>query len=143
MNSQLLPSSIFLYCIAAAAILIYLPFLVVGYGRAQVGYDMAAPRAMFDKLPPYAQRASWAHQNSFEAFPIFAAAALMAYVTGVNSFIAVGAAIAFVVARLLYSIFYIANVPLARSLMFAVGSLCSGTLIVLSLLQANNPPLLP
>ncbi|MBE9007738.1 MAPEG family protein [Fortiea sp. LEGE XX443] len=130
--------SIFLYCIAAAAVLIYLPFLVVGYARASVGYDVSAPRAMFDKLPPYAQRATWAHQNSFEAFMIFAAAALMAYVTHVNSSFAVVAAIAFVVARLLYSIFYILNIPLLRSLMFAIGSLGSATLIFFSIIQANN-----
>lgn len=82
---QLAPDVILLYCIAAAAVLIYLPFLVVGYARVQVGYDIAAPRALFDKLPAYAQRATWAHQNSFETFMTFAAAALMAYVTGVNS----------------------------------------------------------
>ena len=136
-------SAILLYCIAAAALLVYLPFLVVAYARLRVGYDMAAPRAMFDKLPPYAQRATWAHQNSLEAFMIFAAAALMAYVTAQNSSMAVGAAIAFVVARLLYSVFYILNVPLARSLMFVIGTVCSGTLIVLSLLQANSSTILP
>ncbi|ABA21622.1 conserved hypothetical protein [Trichormus variabilis ATCC 29413] len=129
---------IFLYSIAAAAVLIYLPFLVVGYARARVGYDVSAPRAMFDKLPPYGQRATWAHQNSFEAFMIFAAAALMAYVTGVNSPTAVWAAIAFLVARLLYSIFYILNIPLLRSLMYAIGSLGSGTLFVLSIIQAKG-----
>jgi len=130
--------TIFLYSIAAAAVLIYLPFLVVGYARMRVGYDQSAPRAMFDKLPPYAQRATWAHQNSFEGFMIFAAAALMAYVTGVNSPIAVIAAIAFVAARLLYSIFYILNIPLMRSLMFAVGSLSWGTLFALSIIQVNS-----
>lgn len=136
MNFSQLPASVvFLYCIVAAVILIYLPFLVVGYARVKVGYDIAAPRAMFDKLPPYAQRATWAHQNSFEAFMIFAAAALMAYVTGVNSNLAIGAAIAFVIARFLYSVFYVADIPIGRSLMFAIGSLCSGTLFVLSLLQ--------
>ncbi len=129
--------NIFLYSIAAAAVLIYLPFLVVGYARMLVGYDQSAPRAMFDKLPPYAQRATWAHQNSFEGFMIFAAAALMAYVTGVNSPIAVIAAIAFVAARLLYSIFYILNIPLMRSLMFAVGSLSWGTLFALSIIQVS------
>jgi uncharacterized MAPEG superfamily protein len=137
MNLQ--DSAILLYCIAAAAALIYLPFLVVGYARVKVGYDISAPRAMFDKLPPYAQRATWAHQNSFETFIIFAAAALMAYVTGQNSSVATGAAIAFVITRLLYSVFYIFNIPLARSLMFAIGSLCSATLFVLSLLSVNNP----
>jgi uncharacterized MAPEG superfamily protein len=130
--------TIFLYSIAAAAVLIYLPFLVVGYARTRVGYDISAPRAMFDKLPPYAQRATWAHQNSFESFMIFAAAALMAYVTGVNSEIAVGAAIAYVVARFLYSVFYILNIPLLRSLMFGIGSLGSATLIILSILQTNR-----
>jgi uncharacterized MAPEG superfamily protein len=137
MNLQ--DSVILLYCIVAAAALIYLPFLIVASGRVQVGYDLSAPRAMFDKLPPYAQRATWAHQNSFEAFMIFTAAALMAYVTGQNSSLAVGAAIAFVIARSLYSVFYILDIPLARSLMFAIGSACSGTLFVLSLLSANNP----
>jgi uncharacterized MAPEG superfamily protein len=130
--------TIFLYSIAAAAVLIYLPFLVVGYGRFTVGYDTSAPRAMFDKLPPYAQRATWAHQNSFETFMVFAIAALMAYVTGVNSPTAFYAAIAFVVARLLYSIFYILNIPIMRSLMFAIGSLSSFTLIALSIIQANS-----
>ncbi|BAY46778.1 hypothetical protein SAMD00079811_43910 [Scytonema sp. HK-05] len=129
---------IFLYSIAAAVVLIYLPFLVVSYARARVGYDMSAPRAMFDKLPPYAQRATWAHQNSFEAFMIFAAAALMAYVTGVNSPLAIGAVIAFLVARLLYSIFYILNIPVLRSLMFVVGSLGYAALIVLSIIQATS-----
>jgi len=138
--SQLAPSA-FLYCIAAAAFLIYAPFVLVAYARMRVGLDLAAPRAMFDKLPPYAQRANWAHQNSLEAFMIFAAAALMAYVTGLNSPLAVGTAITFVVARSLYSIFYIANVPIARSLMFGIGSLCSGTLFVLSILQASSTTL--
>lgn len=130
--------SIFLYCIAAAAVLIYLPFLVVAYARVRVGYDYASPRTMLDKLPPYAQRATWAHQNSFETFMVFAAAALMAYVTNVNSSLAAGVAIAFVAARLLYSIFYILNIPLLRSLMFALGSLGSGTLMVLSIIQATS-----
>ncbi len=137
MNLQ--DSVILLYCIVAAAALIYLPFLVVASGRVQVGYDLSAPRAMFDKLPPYAQRATWAHQNSFEAFMIFTAAALMAYVTGQNSSLAVGAAIAFVIARSLYSVFYILDIPIARSLMFAIGTACSATLFVLSLLSVNTP----
>jgi len=131
-------SAILLYCIAAAAVLIYVPFLVVGYARMSVGYDTRAPRAMFDKLPAYAQRATWAHQNSFETFMIFAAAALMAYVTGQNSSLATGAAIAFVIARSLYSVFYILNIPVGRSLMFGIGSLSTTILFVLSLLSASS-----
>ena len=131
-------SAIILYAVVAAAILIYLPFLVVAYARVQVGYDTSAPRAMFDKLPPYAQRATWAHQNSFETFIIFSAAALMAYMTGQSSAIAIGAAIAFVVARVFYSLFYIFNIPWARSLSFAIGSLSTFTLFFLSLITVSS-----
>ncbi len=133
--SQLPVPAIFLYSIVVAAILIYVPYLLVAFARVQIGYDLSAPRAMFDKLPPYAQRAAWAHENSFEGFMVFAAAALMAYVTGVNSPQAVNAVIAFIIARLLYSIFYIANIPLLRSLMFGIASFSSGTLFFLSLMQ--------
>lgn len=135
---QLPVSTILLDSIAAAAALVYVPYLVVAYGRLQVGYDLKAPRAMFDKLPAYAQRATWAHQNSFETFVVFAAAALMAYATGQNSDEAGWAALIFVITRLLFSVFYILNVPLARSLMFGIGSFCTGTLFVLSLITVNG-----
>jgi uncharacterized MAPEG superfamily protein len=128
-------SAILLYSIVAAAISVYLPFLLVAYARAKVGYDVSAPRAMFDQLPDYAKRATWAHQNGFETFMIYSAAALMAYVTGVSSSLAANCAIAFVILRLLFSLFYIINIPIARSLMFGLGSLCTYTLFGLSLVK--------
>ena len=130
-------SVILLLSIVGAVILTYAPFLVVAWGRLQNGYDQSAPRAMFDKLPDYAKRATWAHQNSFEALTIYGLAALMAYATGVNSDWAKVVAIAFLVARALYSIFYIVNFPIGRSLMFAIGSVCGWTLFGLSILQIS------
>lgn len=135
---QLSVPATLLYCIAAAAVLIYVPFFAVAYGRVQVGNDMASPRAMFDRLPAYAQRATWAHQNSFETFSIFAIAALMAYVTQPTSSWVAIAAIAHVVARFFYSVFYILNVPIGRSLMFAVGTTSTATLIIFSLLAVGK-----
>ncbi|HEY9630093.1 MAG TPA: MAPEG family protein [Coleofasciculaceae cyanobacterium] len=134
---QLSVSGTLLYCIVASAALVYFPFLVVGYGRVKAGYDASAPRALFDKMPAFAQRATWAHQNSFESFVLFVAAALMAYVTQVSSPLAAKAAIAYVVARFFYSLFYILNVPIGRSLMFAVGTSSIATLMILSLSQAR------
>lgn len=121
--------------IAIAAVLVYVPFLVVAYGRFQTGYDPGKPRALFDKLPAYAQRATWAHENSFESFMLFAAGALMAYVTQVTSPLAAGAAVSYVIARSLFSLFYILNLPLLRSMMFGVGSLAIATLMGLSIRQ--------
>jgi uncharacterized MAPEG superfamily protein len=126
-------SSTLLYGIVGAVVLTYFPYLFVATGRFQVGYDMSAPRAMFEKLPPYAKRATWAHQNCFEALIIFTAAALMAYLTGVESDWAQISAIAFLVSRFFFSLFYIFDVPPLRSLMFGIGSTSSFILFVLSL----------
>ena len=128
-------SAILLYSIFFASILIYVPFLAVGYARFQIGYDRFSPRAMLQKLPPYGQRATWAHQNAFETFTVYTSAALMAYVAEVDSALASYAAMTFVVVRLLYSLFYIVNLPLWRSLMFATGQLCTYCLLALSFLK--------
>ncbi|MEL6381261.1 MAG: MAPEG family protein [Cyanobacteria bacterium J06626_18] len=120
------------YCVVIGALLIYVPYLLVATARFQVGYDMSAPRAAFDKLPPYAKRAMWAHQNCFEAFILFAPAAVLAYVTGQDSGLALGAAIAHLIARFLYSLCYIFDIPLLRSLMFGIGGLGTFTLYFLS-----------
>ncbi|USR93078.1 MAPEG family protein [Phormidium yuhuli AB48] len=126
-------SLILLLAIALAAVLIYLPYLLVGYARFRVGYDLAAPRAMFDRLPAYAQRATWAHQNSFETFLPFAAAALIAYVTHGESATTTWAALIFLAARVVYSGCYIFNVPLVRSASFVIGSLATLVLFAVGL----------
>ena len=132
MASVLTMPGFLLVSIGLAAVLVYLPFLAVGYGRFTVGYDQAAPRAMLSKLPPYAQRATWAHENAFESMILYAPAALMAYVTQQQSELALGAAIAYLIARTLYPVAYVLNVPIGRSLMFAVANLSTFTLYVLS-----------
>ncbi len=124
--------TLLLGAIAIEAFLVYLPFLAVGYARVTNGYDMGAPRAMFDDFPDWAKRATWAHQNSWEAFAIFTAAALMAYVSGVDTDMARLQVVSHVAARTLFSVFYIANIPLLRSLMFAIGSVSAFSLMFAS-----------
>jgi uncharacterized MAPEG superfamily protein len=124
---------IFLYCLIAAAAMPYVPYLAVTIGRFQAGYDFNAPRALFDKLPDFAKRATWAHQNSFEVFPLFATAVTMVCLTGKTTSAAETSAIAFIVLRLLYSAFYIANIPIARSGCWALGMGCIGSLMLTSL----------
>jgi uncharacterized MAPEG superfamily protein len=126
--------TVLLISIAIAAALVYLPFVVVAFGRLQSGYDMTAPRAMFEKLPDYAKRATWAHQNAFESFSLYTAAALMALVTQQDAPQVVWAAIAYGVARTLFPVFYILNIPIGRSMMFAIGSVCIASLFLTSIL---------
>lgn len=128
------PPILYLYCIAVAAFLLYVPgFVVAAYGRLQIGYDLRQPRTMIDHVPPYARRATWAHENSFEAFALFGPAALMAYVTGLDGPAATTAAILHPMARFLFQVFYIADQPGLRGAMYLTALLCSATLIALSL----------
>ena len=60
----------------------------------------------------------------------------MAYVSGVDTDTARVQVIAHVVARLLFSVFYIANIPLLRSMMFAVGSVAAFSLMFASVTQS-------
>ncbi|UFP93969.1 MAPEG family protein [Gloeobacter morelensis] len=126
--------SLFLYyCLAAAAALVYVPFVLVALGRLQVGYDYAAPRAMFDKLPPYAQRATWAHQNAFEGFALYTAAVLMVLVSGRNGEWANTLAVAYLAFRAGHGLFYIANLPWLRSGMWILAMTCIAGLMAIPL----------
>jgi uncharacterized MAPEG superfamily protein len=85
---------------------------------------------MFDRLPAWGKRASWAHQNSFEAFSLHAPAALLCLVAGVDAPVAIAAAWLHPLLRLVYIPAYVANVPPLRALCWAAGLLCSGLLYV-------------
>jgi uncharacterized MAPEG superfamily protein len=87
---------------------------------------------MFDKLPGYGQRATWAHQNSFESFGLFAAACLMVYVAGKYTDWTGILALAHVAARLGYSLAYIADWPFVRSGFWVLSVSCIGGLMLTS-----------
>jgi uncharacterized MAPEG superfamily protein len=57
----------------------------------------------------------------------------MVCLTGKTTSAAETSAIAFIVLRLLYSAFYIANIPIARSGCWALGMGCIGSLMLTSL----------
>lgn len=127
-----------LYSLPVAAFLIYVPYMVVAISRINLARTLpdpmvvfGAPRSFNDKLPDYAQRANWAHKNAFESFILYAPAAVVAYLTDQNSTVALGAVIAYLVARTLFPVFYILNIPPLRSFMFGVGSLSIFTLFFL------------
>ena len=94
--------------------------------------DLGSLRSMFDRFPAWGKRVSWAQQNSFEAFTIHAPAALLALVAVLSGHalpaITVAAAWAHPVLRLVYIIAYLFNVPIARSVAWLLGLICSGIL---------------
>ncbi len=118
-------------CLAGAVVV--LSIVPLGAARSKADFtmaDMAAPRAMFERLPEWGKRAAWAHQNSFEAFTLFAPAVLLCLVGGVSNPAAVIAAWLHPALRLLYLPAYVANIPPLRGLCWAGGMVCTGVLYV-------------
>jgi uncharacterized MAPEG superfamily protein len=103
----------------------------LGAARSQANFtidDLAAPRAMADRLPDWGKRANWAHQNSFEAFTLFAPAALLCLLAQVDAPAAIAAAWIHPALRLAYIGAYVANLPPLRSLCWAGAITCTGIL---------------
>ena len=121
-------------CLAASVVVASL--VPLGAARSQADFsvaDLAAPRAMFDRLPEWGKRANWAHLNSFEAFVLFAPAALLCLIAQVESTTAITAAWMYPALRLAYIAAYVANLPPVRSLCWAGAMVCTGILYIESL----------
>ena len=134
------PAAPFVWSLVLAGGVVILSIVPLGAARSQADFtmaDMGAPRAMFERLPAWGKRASWAHQNSFEAFSLHAPAALLAVIaalqTGALSGVAAAAALLQPVLRLIYIGAYVGNVPPLRGLCWASALLCTGVLYVESL----------
>ncbi len=112
--------SIAFYCIFAAALLPYI-FVLIAKHDGTGAYNNHAPREYLEKQKGYLQRADWAHRNSFEIFPIFAAAVLVAHLSNIDSCWLDCLSVGFIVSRILFGIFYIADRPKARSAVWFVG----------------------
>jgi uncharacterized MAPEG superfamily protein len=98
--------------------------VLTGAGRAKADFtldDLKAPRAMFDRLPPFGQRAVWAQENSWEALTLGAPAMLLCLISGVESPTATAAAWAWPAVRVVYLAAYVGNIPPLRGLCWASG----------------------
>ncbi|MBV4484286.1 MAPEG family protein [Pseudomonas sp. SWRI153] len=123
--------SIPFWCVFISALLIYIARLPVGKAmKEQGGYNNHLPRQQQAQLTGYGARALAAHQNSIEAFVLFAAGVLMAHTTQTAGWLIDTLAIVFVVARIIYVGFYLADLAALRSLAWLVGLICSLLLMV-------------
>jgi uncharacterized MAPEG superfamily protein len=77
------------------------------------------------KLEGAAQRAHAAHLNSFEAFPLFAAAVIVAQITGAEQARVDMLALGFIGLRVLYGILYLADKATLRSLVWMAALICN------------------
>ena len=112
---------------------IFIPLVLAGYAKfGSKGYDNRNPREFLENVQGKFKRAHYAQLNSYEAFPPFAAGVLVAHVSGAVQSQVDALAVAFVIARILYSIFYIVNQHQLRSLAWVFGFSCVVGLFVIS-----------
>ncbi len=101
-----------------------LPYWPTVVSKWRSGYDNALPRAGVDRLPPLQQRAYWAQLNSFETFPLFATAVIVAHLARASQAWVDGLAVGFIVLRIGYTLAYIGDRPLVRSSLWFAGFCC-------------------
>jgi uncharacterized MAPEG superfamily protein len=110
------------WCVLLAGVL---PVLTVGIAKWSADYDNRDPRDWSRGLDGHRRRAFAAHQNGFEAFPFFAAAVFGAsFLRAPQNTIDV-LALAFILARIVYTACYVADWPTQRSLVWSVGWLAT------------------
>ncbi len=123
--------AISLWCVFVALVAPYVLSVLARSGVTKADY-VGDPRAFNETLTGWHRRAHLAQLNAFEAFPGFAAAVLTAQLTQVSQPRIDALAIAFIVFRILHSIFYITNRPNIRSLCWQMGMVCVVVLFICS-----------
>ncbi len=118
---------------AALLIMISKAPLAIAQGRAKGGYDNNNPRDQQNSLEGFGKRALAAHQNSIEAFPLFAAGVGFALLAQAPMETVNMLCLAFVAARFAYIACYLMDLATLRSVVWGVGFISSIWLMVLAL----------
>jgi len=122
-------------CLLFAALMVLFTKVPVALAQAreQGGYDNRHPRAQQSKLTGFGARALAAHQNMIEAFPLFAAGVLLALWAGADGSWTTLLSVLFIAARVAYTILYLGDFNVLRSLSWGVGYGASIGLMVLAI----------
>jgi uncharacterized MAPEG superfamily protein len=107
-----------LWCVLVAGLL---PYAATLTAKAGARFDNKSPREWLARQTGYRQRANAAQLNGFEAFPLFAAAVIVAQLTAAPQARVDLLAIVFVVARVAYLLLYLANQDVLRSIAWFIG----------------------
>jgi uncharacterized MAPEG superfamily protein len=108
-----------LWCVLAAALLPYLASTIAKAGGER--YDNRDPRDWLERQEGFRVRANNAQLNSFEAFPFFAVAVIVAQMLQAPQERVDALAVIFIAARLAYLACYLADWHWARSVTWLVG----------------------
>lgn len=112
-----------------------MPIIAVGFAKADRSFDNRQPRRWLEAQDGFRARAHAAHQNAFEAFPLFAAAVLTAYVKEVPEGLADGLAVAYVALRSGYIGAYLCDWPALRTVLWLAATAVAIGLFVIAILR--------
>jgi len=108
-----------LWCVLIAGLLPFAATLTAKIGGSR--FDNANPREWLSNQSGFRRRANAAQLNSFEAFPLFAAAVIIAQLLGAPQPRVDLLALVFIAARLAYFGLYLADLATLRSLAWFIG----------------------
>ncbi|MEC8429204.1 MAG: MAPEG family protein [Pseudomonadota bacterium] len=120
---------------AAVMIMVTKVPLAIAMSKLDGGYDNALPRLQLTQLSGFGARARGAHENSIEAFPLFAAGAIVALWHGGDLQAAQTLCAVFIAGRLVYFACYLLDWDKLRSLSWMAGFVASLGLMAQPLMQ--------
>jgi uncharacterized MAPEG superfamily protein len=123
--------TVLIICLLIALILPILAKAPVAFAMSKLGgYNNNNPREQQQKLTGFGARALAAHQNAFESLIIFTPAIILAVATNNTQISVCVLAIVHVISRVLYTLFYLADWHLLRSIVCAIATLASYAIVV-------------
>jgi len=126
------PAELKLLGIAVVIGLVQLVWATAAAGREQDRSWLLGPRDEARPLGLMAGRLDRAFRNFMETFPLFAAAVIVANLTGKLGALTLWGSGLYVAARALYAPLYASGMPVARTLVWTIGSI--GLLLVVTAL---------
>lgn len=117
------------WCVLVAGLL---PYVAAVTAKAGARFDNNNPRDWLARQEGYRKRANAAQANAFEAFPLFAAAVIVAFLLEAPQGRVDALAMVFVAARVVYFACYLADWAALRSIAWMVGIGCSVAIFVVA-----------
>lgn len=114
-------------------IVMLMPYFFAGLSRLNHPHGKGlSTKEFIDSIEGWRKRSHWAQVNSFEIFPAFAAAVIIAHLVGAQQQHVDIIALCFLILRILYGIFYLANQTAMKTLTWFGSLVCIIGLFVIS-----------
>jgi len=121
------------WCVFIVALLPYCLTIIAKSKKDYAKYNHE-PRVFLENLTGFRQRSSWAAKNTFECFPFFASAVIIAHLSNqVNISLLNILSVSFVILRVIYGFLYIFNFASLRSLFWLLAIILNMVIFIVAI----------